>query len=779
MSVPKRLGFPRVLVGSMLIAAWLFAGTSAWLQLLASALTALYLAPYALRATSKCSSEAALRVSRAFPPPNSPYELVATVHDGSWKAEELFENAAKKVFGAWAKRLPKTSSNAASLVSSVKQRWKQFSRLVTKLEERTVVWHEAVVQGQEKVGTAPLSPNDVDPWSDNPEDVAHDSKHVGACTVCEASGKVRHDRCAGSAQVRCWVCGGSRSQISEKTGKSINCKGCRGKGQRKCPDCKSGKVTCSQCQGKKRVIRWLQVQSEFRLAMALHPPTAEATAMRWANVSSLDAETELTQDVSVVCSLVSVGNIPQSSLPGHEATRALEPTWMSLQPVARSSERIVYQELHVVKLPIAQVTYSLCGVESHSVDFVGKRLLAPPASQEVAFHARSRLLNKLALALCIVPAAIGITYLARGPFFQSSLVAGTVGAIVLTALLAYGVTWNHTLRRPMARPMAIGALASMSVAAALAFFATPSLSHVDELLDAQKLSAAQIELAAFQNRGTAAVEARWNRYHLARLRGAEGRPEAERLLRTLSETSPEHDEGERIVEAFYSNEIKTSLEHHELAKASRLLAEASTHLKDSERGHAYSATLLSGNVEEHLARHEWEAAYHRIEKSKDGSVDRPLLDVERSKVKFAIQASIDDNLALGVKSENLKERVAAVQQALTEWDQWIAPSVDGNAPSSIVMARRLLPKNAKKLEKLLAKEAKAATKSRKKAEREQKRMEAKAAKERKREERRLLRAQRAYAPLECRDGSYSPTCTCSGSRQGCCSRHGGVRGCSQ
>ena len=38
----------------------------------------------------------------------------------------------------------------------------------------------------------------------------------------------------------------------------------------------------------------------------------------------------------------------------------------------------------------------------------------------------------------------------------------------------------------------------------------------------------------------------------------------------------------------------------------------------------------------------------------------------------------------------------------------------------------------------------------------------------------------SMAPLRCRDGSYSPTCTCGGgSRRGCCSRHGGVAGCSQ
>ena len=32
-------------------------------------------------------------------------------------------------------------------------------------------------------------------------------------------------------------------------------------------------------------------------------------------------------------------------------------------------------------------------------------------------------------------------------------------------------------------------------------------------------------------------------------------------------------------------------------------------------------------------------------------------------------------------------------------------------------------------------------------------------------------------PLLCCDGTLSPTCTCSGPRRGCCSRHKGVCGC--
>jgi len=35
------------------------------------------------------------------------------------------------------------------------------------------------------------------------------------------------------------------------------------------------------------------------------------------------------------------------------------------------------------------------------------------------------------------------------------------------------------------------------------------------------------------------------------------------------------------------------------------------------------------------------------------------------------------------------------------------------------------------------------------------------------------------APLVCNDGELSPTCTCLGNHRGCCSHHGGIRGCAK
>jgi hypothetical protein len=60
-----------------------------------------------------------------------------------------------------------------------------------------------------------------------------------------------------------------------------------------------------------------------------------------------------------------------------------------------------------------------------------------------------------------------------------------------------------------------------------------------------------------------------------------------------------------------------------------------------------------------------------------------------------------------------------------------------------------------------------------------KQLEAEKEQAEKRRQRTEKAERRADAPLKCCDGSLSPTCTCGSPGRGCCSRHGGVCGCSE
>jgi len=48
----------------------------------------------------------------------------------------------------------------------------------------------------------------------------------------------------------------------------------------------------------------------------------------------------------------------------------------------------------------------------------------------------------------------------------------------------------------------------------------------------------------------------------------------------------------------------------------------------------------------------------------------------------------------------------------------------------------------------------------------------------KQKDRAVKARRRGSAPLQCCDGSTSPSCTCGNPKRGCCSHHGGVCGCS-
>lgn len=83
----------------------------------------------------------------------------------------------------------------------------------------------------------------------------------------------------------------------------------------------------------------------------------------------------------------------------------------------------------------------------------------------------------------------------------------------------------------------------------------------------------------------------------------------------------------------------------------------------------------------------------------------------------------------------------------------------------------------RKVASLVARRAQAAARE----ERARSQVEAQARREELRRARAQAASQRSWgdAPLLCNDGSLSPSCTCGGNRQGCCSHHHGVAGCSQ
>lgn len=116
------------------------------------------------------------------------------------------------------------------------------------------------------------------------------------------------------------------------------------------------------------------------------------------------------------------------------------------------------------------------------------------------------------------------------------------------------------------------------------------------------------------------------------------------------------------------------------------------------------------------------------------------------------------------KSRDLEARDSAYAKALGASRAYALATGESTDPSAATI-EQASAKNAEVMAKARAREAEA--KRRRDARAEAQRVA------------REARAARAGAPLLCRDGSHSPSCTCGGSWRGCCSWHGGVRGCSR
>jgi hypothetical protein len=126
------------------------------------------------------------------------------------------------------------------------------------------------------------------------------------------------------------------------------------------------------------------------------------------------------------------------------------------------------------------------------------------------------------------------------------------------------------------------------------------------------------------------------------------------------------------------------------------------------------------------------------------------------------EARAEELARIGVQLATLKpaERVVRLRKCAADSDQ----CPDGNWPTLLFQAAAT-PSERKRLDALWDQ-----LKAR------EKQIEAQAEKSR---QRAAAAERRANAPLQCCDGSLSPSCTCGNPRRGCCSRHGGVCGCSE
>ncbi len=706
------------------------------------------------------------------PPMATDYTAVADVATEATQDPVATQQAVLRVFGAWARGLPKAPRDPSPLVRKMDSSRRLIVRRDTFAEGRRIVWRFAPYQGRAKVSGPPVDIDAFDAWN-APSDLLQQSKYVCSCETCSGAGKIGCALCGADGKVTCAECNGAGKVVGYTTNNQrrvLNCKGCRGNGQVACLACTRGKIECPACHGCKKLERWLEVQVWNSQDVQVEPDDYQRV-FRWSRDGERASIQEMETDAFVTGSAsadrpLTVADTPPA-IPAEDRDRILAAVRPQLQP----GERITKQRLLVLEVPAIGVTYGL-GDDEQTIELMGRRLLAPKPSVDQVFRRRSRLLNWMVLALAAMPLLVAAVYLQRGEYFRSPEVGGVVGSIAAAAILVYGVIWHATLGRRAIKWL--GAAPVPLVAAAIfAFLAEPSLDDAKTSLAKGDLDAALVELEALGGPDDPDLAPTYAALRLRQLEKASTSEEASRLLSLIPE-GPLRDAGMAQLDTLLLAEVRAAYEKGDEETATARLADGSDALRANPEivQLRAAADLLAGRL--CLGNKDWTCAWERAASvTKLGVADGAAL---RDQTTALLRQSADALIATADKTKDLETRVSTLttaQDQLALLETWTSP--ESTTPS----------KELARLRERLAKDTAALTKRReaeekKRAAAEAKRLkaEAKAAeKQRKREEAAERRAARSYGALLCNDGTTSPTCTCGGSHRGCCSRHGGVAGC--
>ncbi len=249
--------------------------------------------------------------------------------------------------------------------------------------------------------------------------------------------------------------------------------------------------------------RWLSDAYEGAIGAARRDvsPTRETIEMDWWVVSEVEAG-----------GVIELDRLPES-IPAQDRKRIVDLSHLL------EGERVDRQRIVVFEIPAVAIAY---GTPKHqqTVEFVGRRLLAPQPFADRVMHRRASLLRGSLVALLAVPLTLGLVYLVRGAYFASSEVGGAALALAAAALLVYQGVRLATLGRRGAYAWFSLALLPVVAAIALAIRAEPDLRDAGRYVRSGKLDDARRELEALGSAEDAELASLYADVRLAELERA-------------------------------------------------------------------------------------------------------------------------------------------------------------------------------------------------------------------------------------------------------------------
>ena len=711
------------------------------------------------------------------PPPEHQYHIVLPVDPAVFGDATLIESTTAEVFRAWARQLPKAPTDPRDTLRRTTVRTRLIGRLTTKLDGRRYAWRSAPYRGRDRMAGVPMDPANLDPYNP-PHDLRVRSGYLSLCRGCGGDGRLVCTACGGSARTICVDCAGAgkvHGVTANGARRLLNCKSCKGKASRACGGCSKGQIDCSSCALTGRVDHWLEVEGGPRDGDVQVEPDGDVTrAFVWGKDGVQSSHEEIVKDAKVVCAVNQDRLLTLEDLPVEVPSEWRSAYWQGIQARIQPGERIVSQTFTLLEVPAVEVTYAV-GSESQMISFEGLRMLAPPVTSDRLFSGRASALQLFAWVLGAVPLAVLVVYLARGQYFLKPAMAGVVVCAAAAGAVIYGVLWRTTLRR-VAWTWLGAAVVPMIAGTVLAIVIEPSVGAARGYVDAGQLDLARVELGALGD-GDASV-AIWMDIYAKDALAAKTCSEVTAVIGKMSVRTPQRVVAQAHADALAVTAAETSVEAGQLDGAASALACASDALRNGPTGSGLRSRIELAAAKVCLMKKDWDCVLAKT-KTAGGNGG----DALRAAVLTAVRADVDTAINSARVDKDPRSRLLTGKTAIDLWTRYLITEL-GNDPAQLVALKATTAKDEQTVAKLDEEARLRQVADEKRREAEAKRLavietrrleaEARAAKRRAAEEER-----KANQPtgLLCNDGTLSPSCSCGGSHQGCCSRHGGVAGC--
>ncbi|MCY1000009.1 hypothetical protein OWM54_23005 [Myxococcus sp. MISCRS1] len=281
------------------------------------------------------------------------------------------------------------------------------------------------------------------------------------------------------------------------------------------------------------------------------------------------------QDAKLVGEISANGVLPQEKVAQHLPGDWVKEHWGKTRVPVKVNERITRQRFQVFEVPAARVSYGIMNAPSTTVQFEGRRMLAPPVEEDRQLTARGRKVLAVRLPLIAVALGIPLLYILRGSFFWNGWLAALLFSLGGFAVVTDRLVQDWTLgRRQKIRQWRFGMSVYALIAIVVALFAEPWLFEARRDISEGRLDDAQTELQALGEPESPELQQAWADLHLAHALREQNVDEVAKDALAMAPNAPERAKVEQHLLSLTRQQVVASLERKDVSSASTVLASA-------------------------------------------------------------------------------------------------------------------------------------------------------------------------------------------------------------